>query len=53
MGKELWDHQGGKHCQSSEGNVWRQAVSTSKKWDFGERSTLFRRTFIANGLGEC
>ena len=27
--------------------------STSKTRDFGERSTLFRRSFIANGLGEC
>ena len=44
---------GGKHCQSPEGTVWRKAVSTSKKGDFGERSTLFRRSFIAGGLREC
>ena len=33
-------------------NVWRKAVSTSKKRDFGERSTLSRRSFIADGLRE-
>ena len=32
---------GGKHCKSLEGNVWRKAVSTSKKRNFGERSTFF------------
>ena len=44
---------GGKHCYSLEGNVWRKAVSTSKKRHFGGRSTLFRRIFIADGLREC
>ena len=32
---------GGKHCYSLEGNVWRKAVSTSKKRDFGERDLHF------------
>ena len=27
--------------------------SRTKKRDFGDRSTLFRPIFIANGLGEC
>ena len=44
---------GGKHCLLLEGNAWRKAVSTSKKRDCGERSTLFCRSFIADGLGEC
>jgi len=44
---------GGKHCESVEGNVWRKVVSTSKEKDFGERLTLFRRYFIANGIGQC
>ena len=30
-----------------------KSCSTSKKKDFGERSTLFSRSLIANGLGEC
>ena len=43
----------GKHCKSLERNVWRKVVSTSKKNDFGERSTLFRRCFVENGFGQC
>ena len=35
---ELWDRQGGKHCKSLEGNVWRKVVSTSKKTILGKDS---------------
>ena len=31
----------GKRCNLLEGNVWRKVVSTFKKIDFGERSSLF------------
>ena len=41
----------GKHYNSLEGIVWRKVVPTSKKKDFRERLSLFRRSFIRNGLG--
>ena len=52
MRKELWDRQGAN--MSLEGNhVYGEKLFPRPKRDFGERSTLFRRSFIANGLGEC
>ena len=42
----------GKHCNSLEGIVWRKVVPMSKK-DFRERLSLFRRSFIRNGLRLC
>lgn len=45
---KLRDRQGGGHFESLEGNVWQKSVLTSKKHNFGERSTLFRLCFIAS-----
>ena len=53
MRKELWDRQGANIGSQLEGNIWRKAVSTCKNRDFGGRSTLFRRSFIGDGLKEC
>ena len=54
MRKELWNRQGANIQLLVAGrNSWRKAVSTSQKRDFEGRSTLFRRSFIADGLREC
>ena len=47
MCKELWDRQGA-NIASRQKEMYGEK---SEKEDFGERSTLFRRSFIANGLG--
>ena len=50
---ELWDRQGGKHCKSLEGIVLRKVALRYKKNDFGARSTVFRRRFVANEFRKC
>ena len=35
----------GQHCNSPGRKIWRKVVSTSKKKDFRERKSLFRRCF--------
>ena len=48
MRKELWDRKGAN--TSLEECMAKSCFYVQKK-DFGERLTLFRRYFIANGLG--
>ena len=52
MRKELWDCQG-QTMLVARRKCMAKSCSTSKKRDFGKRSTLFSHSLIANGLWEC
>ena len=56
--KELWNCQGGKHCKSLEGNVWREVVLTPQNMVLGSNQRflpLFYRKSILEMLirGKC
>ena len=52
MCKKLWDRQGANIARRLKDMCGEKLFPRQKK-DFGERLTLFRRSFIENGLGEC
>ena len=53
MRKELWDRHGANIASRQKELYGEKLFLRPRKGDFGERSTLFRRSFIAGGLREC
>jgi len=50
--KELWDRRGA-NIASRWKEMYGEKCFDAKKHGFGERSTLFRRCFIAHGFWQC